>query len=613
MAPMPIESNSPRSPVDIISLIPLGSPRSQEGDFRRLLSDIDNRPPRPTDLASHKAESSSSPEVDPPRAENASQESPERSKPAEEPEQERPADSTKATAVESEGLEQTVEDVEQVDPALIGGVPVEVKPEPDKVAVEASLPAGCEECETSAEPAAAETIASADHPEKLAAPDVENHSGIQADAPTDEAVGAAAEPAKGVVGGEVLKDPSVQELSDEAKVADGEPLSPEKERAELTKPPQQVTPASKRAASDDTPEVESASPVVAEEASLTDEAPVVVKATHDESHKTSETAGARQSVEQEDAAVAEDEANLPLGVDAEAESAEDAPADSEEETSKRPRSRKTSRRQTSASAHELPHQQPATPTEMAARQPSAAEVGNRSVGPVEEVPKSADPNGIPVPAVLVAGQPEEVRTPGEVRRSQAVADVRPEAVAAAKPTAGGESSGEGGLAERFAKSLGANPSPENRPDRIQRMQLIQRVTKAFQRANAGEGPIRLRLTPPELGTLRIEVQMRGAAMSAHLQAETPAAQSALLDNLSQLKAQLAEHDIHIEHFEVELLQQQGGDSLQHQNEQTQDSPHDRSHAPRPPSGSAGASSEPSTSTHHRADTLMDDSQLDVVV
>lgn len=87
---------------------------------------------------------------------------------------------------------------------------------------------------------------------------------------------------------------------------------------------------------------------------------------------------------------------------------------------------------------------------------------------------------------------------------------------------------------------------------VDRTRFVQRVARAFQRAGETEGEIRLRLSPPELGAVKLEVSLRDGAMIARMETETTTARNLLMDNLPQLKERLAEQNIRIETFEVEV-------------------------------------------------------------
>lgn len=110
---------------------------------------------------------------------------------------------------------------------------------------------------------------------------------------------------------------------------------------------------------------------------------------------------------------------------------------------------------------------------------------------------------------------------------------------------------------------------------IDRARFVQRVANAFRSAQQNDGQIQMRLSPPELGSLKIEIAVRNGVLSANLEAETPDARRVLLDNLPALRQRLAEQDIRIEKFEVDIRQdggqQQGQAEAQQQQaeEQTQ--------------------------------------------
>jgi len=90
---------------------------------------------------------------------------------------------------------------------------------------------------------------------------------------------------------------------------------------------------------------------------------------------------------------------------------------------------------------------------------------------------------------------------------------------------------------------------------VDRVRFLQRVAGAFRAADDQGGQIRLRLSPPELGSMKLELTVRDGLMTAHVQAETDTARNLLLDHLPQLRERLADHQIKIDHFDVELMNQ----------------------------------------------------------
>jgi flagellar hook-length control protein FliK len=104
--------------------------------------------------------------------------------------------------------------------------------------------------------------------------------------------------------------------------------------------------------------------------------------------------------------------------------------------------------------------------------------------------------------------------------------------------------------------------------------LLTRVARAFTAAQDRDGEVRLRLSPPELGSLRLEVRVQDGAMVAHIQTETDAAKTAILDNLPTLRDRLADQGVRIERFDVDLMQRQpgGGGMPDQPGSRQQDSP-----------------------------------------
>jgi flagellar hook-length control protein FliK len=91
--------------------------------------------------------------------------------------------------------------------------------------------------------------------------------------------------------------------------------------------------------------------------------------------------------------------------------------------------------------------------------------------------------------------------------------------------------------------------------------FVQRVANAFSAVGQRNGSIRLKLYPPELGSLRMEITVKNGTLNARVEAETAAARSALVDNLPLLRERLAEQGIKVARFDVEVSDQsQGGPS-----------------------------------------------------
>ena len=72
--------------------------------------------------------------------------------------------------------------------------------------------------------------------------------------------------------------------------------------------------------------------------------------------------------------------------------------------------------------------------------------------------------------------------------------------------------------------------------------------------------MRLRLHPPELGVVRVEVKMDAGVLTARIETETSSARTVLLDNMAALRERLAEQGIKIEKFNVDLMDRRSEDT-----------------------------------------------------
>ncbi|MCC6492873.1 MAG: flagellar hook-length control protein FliK, partial [Pirellulales bacterium] len=97
---------------------------------------------------------------------------------------------------------------------------------------------------------------------------------------------------------------------------------------------------------------------------------------------------------------------------------------------------------------------------------------------------------------------------------------------------------------------------------IDRARFVQRVEGAVRAAHQRDGTIQVRLSPPELGNLRIELALHHGVMTAKLEVETPAVRNALLDSLPQLRERLAQQDIRVEKFDVDVRRDFNGSAGQ---------------------------------------------------
>lgn len=101
--------------------------------------------------------------------------------------------------------------------------------------------------------------------------------------------------------------------------------------------------------------------------------------------------------------------------------------------------------------------------------------------------------------------------------------------------------------------------------------FVGRVARAFETAQQRGGTLHLRLSPPELGSVKLELTVEHGTLTASLETETNAARQTLLHHLPALRERLAEQNIRIERFDVDVRQDTGGQSssgFQQQPEET---------------------------------------------
>jgi flagellar hook-length control protein FliK len=111
-----------------------------------------------------------------------------------------------------------------------------------------------------------------------------------------------------------------------------------------------------------------------------------------------------------------------------------------------------------------------------------------------------------------------------------------------------------------AQSLAPAANAATRPGstEVDSTRLISRVVRAVSAAHERDGEVHLRLSPPELGSLRLDVRVENGTLTAHVQTETDAARTAIIDNLPALRDRLADQGVRIDRFDVDLMQRQPG-------------------------------------------------------
>lgn len=120
-------------------------------------------------------------------------------------------------------------------------------------------------------------------------------------------------------------------------------------------------------------------------------------------------------------------------------------------------------------------------------------------------------------------------------------------IAAKKSLGAPENRSQSPSTTKSAKPLKTEPL-----DQQQQIRLIQRIARSFNRLNAEGGVVNLKLHPPQLGSLNVQVRLEGRDMAAKLTTETVAAKEAIIENLAVLRSRLSEQGFEISTFQVDV-------------------------------------------------------------
>ena len=182
-----------------------------------------------------------------------------------------------------------------------------------------------------------------------------------------------------------------------------------------------------------------------------------------------------------------------------------------------------------------------------------------SRGSLQGAPQKPAPN-----ATSPQVETTETRAVSNEQAVSAVVSTVEGADSTVKGQTAGTTDAEANTATRGSAGETSRPeAPQNarhlaEPGQADRERFVQRVARAFEAMGSRNGVVRLRLHPPELGSLRLEITVRNGVMTARVEAETQTARNMLLDNLPVLRERLAQQDIKIEQFNVDLTDRSPG-------------------------------------------------------
>lgn len=83
-------------------------------------------------------------------------------------------------------------------------------------------------------------------------------------------------------------------------------------------------------------------------------------------------------------------------------------------------------------------------------------------------------------------------------------------------------------------------------------QLVERIASAVKQSQSTGQQLKIRLSPPELGTLQIEVSLKNGEYSAKLEVQNRHAQKVINDNIAQLKDALTKTGVSLDRIDVHI-------------------------------------------------------------
>lgn len=83
-------------------------------------------------------------------------------------------------------------------------------------------------------------------------------------------------------------------------------------------------------------------------------------------------------------------------------------------------------------------------------------------------------------------------------------------------------------------------------------QLVERISSSIRQSQSTGQQLKIRLSPPELGTLQIEVSLKNGEYLAKLEVQNNHAQKVINDNIAQLKEALAKTGVSIDRIDVHI-------------------------------------------------------------
>jgi flagellar hook-length control protein FliK len=171
-------------------------------------------------------------------------------------------------------------------------------------------------------------------------------------------------------------------------------------------------------------------------------------------------------------------------------------------------------------------------------------------GATSEVKPEARPANLPAGDAGSQTKPVQPQThteAGPIPRGELI-----KAEGAVRSEAGGAGPGEGGLTN-LRSEIADGPKEAVKGEPVPQGHLVEHVVQVA-RASLGRGQwqVQLRLSPPELGSIRVHVNARQDALTMRMVAETPEARELISSRLGELRQALQQHGIRMERVDVEF-------------------------------------------------------------
>lgn len=110
-----------------------------------------------------------------------------------------------------------------------------------------------------------------------------------------------------------------------------------------------------------------------------------------------------------------------------------------------------------------------------------------------------------------------------------------------------------GSSNFMPKTSSPTPAARSTLTEYQEQRVLQRVARGMEQLQNGNSQVRLRLHPPELGSLQVTIRVESQQMAALIEVEHTAARDVLEKNLPQLQARLADQGMTVQQFEIRVV------------------------------------------------------------